>query len=106
MPEPYHPDETSLQAVLYALADPSRLRMVRELTRAREIASTQFNSIKFARGTVAHHLKYLRLAGITWTRLVGTRRMVSLRRELIDAGFPGLLDAILNTTPIDPNIPC
>ena len=99
MPEPYHPDETTLQALLYALADPSRLRMVQELTRVPEIASTQFTSNTFARGTVAHHLKYLRWAGVTRTRLVGTRRLVSLRRELIDAGFPGLLDAILKVAP-------
>jgi hypothetical protein len=36
---------------------------------------------------------------VTATRVVGTRRLVSLRREDVDARFPGLLDSVLAATP-------
>jgi hypothetical protein len=37
----------------------------------------------------------LREAGLTHTRAEGTHRHVSLRREEVDARFPGLLGAVL-----------
>ena len=37
----------------------------------------------------------LREAGLTHTRAEGTHRYVSLRREDVDARFPGLLGAVL-----------
>ena len=46
MTELYHPANLHLSDVLYALADPSRLNLVRELTQETEIASTGFRSIK------------------------------------------------------------
>ena len=94
MNELYHPHRETLKLhqILYALADPSRLRMIMELTRTTEIASTGFQSVKAARGTIAYHLKTLRLAGITRTRFVGTKRRVSLRRRDLDGRYPELLD--------------
>jgi DNA-binding transcriptional ArsR family regulator len=79
MIELFHPANLYLSRVLYALADPSRLRLVQELTQTTEIASTGFTSVEAARGTIAHHLKVLRLAGLTWTRIEGGRRLVSLK---------------------------
>ena len=97
MNELYHPHRETfkLHQILYALADPSRLKTINELTRETEIASTGFQSVKAARGTIAYHLKTLRLAGITRTRFVGTKRMVSLRRRDLDGRYPELLDAVL-----------
>lgn len=91
-----HPrrDCLEIHQILYALADPSRLRMVRELALVGEKTSQSF-SIKAQRGTVAHHLKVLREAGMTRTRIEGNRRLVSLRRDDLDARFPGLLAAVL-----------
>jgi DNA-binding transcriptional ArsR family regulator len=103
MPDLFHPANFHLPRVLYALADPSRLRLVQELTQATEIASTSFKSVEAARGTIAHHLKVLRLAGLTWTRIEGGRRLISLRREDLEARFPGLFDAVLaGSLPLDP----
>ena len=96
MNKPYHPATIDLQHVLYALADPSRLRLVQELVKETEIASTGFSSVQAARGTIAFHLKILRLAGLTRTRIGGNRRLISLRRDQVDACFPGLLDSILS----------
>jgi DNA-binding transcriptional ArsR family regulator len=99
MIEPYHPATLYLSSILYALADPSRLSLVQELVQETEIASPCFTSVQAARGTIAFHLKILRLAGITWTRLDGRRRMISLRRNHVDVRFPGLLDAVLAGAP-------
>jgi DNA-binding transcriptional ArsR family regulator len=97
--EPSHPhrDFLNLYLVLYALADPSRLRMVRHLVSAKEIATQSF-PVKAARGTIAHHLKVLREAGVTRTRIEGNRRWVSLRQDDLEARFPGLLGAILHAS--------
>jgi len=45
--------------------------------------------------TRSHHLRILREAGVTVTRVEGTQRMVSLRRDDLESRFPGLLDAVL-----------
>jgi hypothetical protein len=37
----------------------------------------------------------LREAGITRTRVSGTQRLVSLRRDELERRFPGLLDSVL-----------
>ena len=46
------------------------------------------------KATRSHHFKVLREAGLTFTRLEGTARYVTLRRAELDARFPGLLDAV------------
>jgi DNA-binding transcriptional ArsR family regulator len=99
MSKSLHPTALDLQQVLYALADPSRQRLIQELILAKEIPSTAFQSVQAARGSIAFHLKTLRLAGLTWTRLDGSKRLVSLRREAVDDRFPGLLDAIIQCYP-------
>jgi DNA-binding transcriptional ArsR family regulator len=47
------------------------------------------------KSTLSHHFKVLREAGVTHTRTEGTYNFISLRREDLDARFPGLLDAII-----------
>jgi len=92
MPEP---DALTLGAVLDALADPLRLEIVRELEARGESACGTLVE-RVAASTRSHHLKTLRGAGVTRTRVSGTRRLVSLRRDDLDARFPGLLDAVLS----------
>jgi DNA-binding transcriptional ArsR family regulator len=48
-----------------------------------------------AKSTRSHHLRVLREAGVVRTRYDGQRKLVSLRRQELDARFPGLLDAVL-----------
>ena len=93
-----HPalDDIELTQVLFALSDPSRLAMVRQLTEgALEVALCG----EGPKSTKSHHLKLLRESGIVRNEPNGRERVVSLRRDEIEGRFPGLLDAVLASTP-------
>lgn len=96
MRQPYHPTrkEITLPSVLYALSDPLRLRIVQQLAAEGEI-SMQCCDANVAKSTLSHHFKTLREAGLINTRIEGTQRYVSLRKEDLDARFPGLLDVVI-----------
>jgi DNA-binding transcriptional ArsR family regulator len=91
-------DDLQLVAVLQALADPVRLQLVRVLAQAgSEMSCTDIqHGLPISKSTGSHHFKVLREAGITCTRVDGTRRFNSLRRADLEVRFPGLLDSILN----------
>ena len=91
-------DEIRLTEVLDALSDPIRLRVVAELAAGGECTCGQFE-LPVSDSTRSHHMRVLREAGLTSTRAVGTQRLVSLRRDDLDARFPGLLDAVLAAAP-------
>lgn len=94
----HHPNlqDISLAGVLYALGDPVRLEIVRQLADRGELpcASLDFSVPK---STLSHHFKILRDAGILSCRKEGTQHMNSLRRSELDQRFPGLLDAVLRS---------
>jgi DNA-binding transcriptional ArsR family regulator len=94
--------EIELPAVLAALADPARLATVRVLARlSGPIACAELRdqaALDFTKSTMSHHLKVLREAGVTHTRVTGVHRYVSLRRDDLDNAFPGLLDAVVGVT--------
>jgi DNA-binding transcriptional ArsR family regulator len=79
---------------LYALSDPIRLQVVAELAETGEKACGTFN-LEAPKPTLSHHFKVLREAGIIQIRTEGTQRLNSLRREDLEARFPGLLTAVL-----------
>lgn len=83
-----------LAAVLAALSDPVRVRIVRTIASQGEKTCGTFD-LGISKATRSHHFKVLREAGLTHTRTEGTHRHVSLRREDVDARFPGLLEAVL-----------
>src|SRR3954451_7647238 len=91
-----HPaaQELELAAVLHALSDPVRLRIVRCLADEGPRTCGTFD-VPVAKSTLSHHFRVLREAGVTLTEPEGTQRVVSLRRDDLDARFPGLLDAVL-----------
>lgn len=94
---PYkHPpaDDFLLERVLYALSDSIRLGIVRHL--AQRGAST-CGALDGGRpkSTMSHHFKVLREAGLVRTENNGTTHLNTLRRDDIEARFPGLLGAIL-----------
>lgn len=91
-----HPDSQSFQlsSVLYALSDPVRLEIVRQLAFEGERPCGGVD-LPVAKSTASHHFKVLREAGIIHVRQEGTQRCISLRRAELDRRFPGLVDAIL-----------
>jgi DNA-binding transcriptional ArsR family regulator len=92
-PDEPHPDELTLAAVMAALSDPIRVAIVRSLAEGERTCGTL--DLGVSKATRSHHLRVLREAGITHTRAEGTHRHGSLRRDDVDARFPGLLDAVL-----------
>ena len=90
-------DEIELVEVLEAVADPVRLEILGAIADEERACGSFPLSVNDS--TRSHHLKVLREAGITKTRVVGTQRLVSLRRDDLDARFPGLLDAVLAAAP-------
>jgi DNA-binding transcriptional ArsR family regulator len=97
-PEFLHPtaDEIELPAVLHALSDPQRLRIVRELAASEEALACGSFALDIAKSTRTHHFRVLREAGIIEQRREGTRKLSVLRRADLDARFPGLLDGVLH----------
>ena len=92
-----HPtrNEIELAAVLHALSEPVRLRIVAGLARGDERTCGSFE-LPVTKSTCTHHFKVLREAGVIRQRAEGTTRVNSLRREDLDARFPGLLGTILD----------
>jgi DNA-binding transcriptional ArsR family regulator len=88
-------DDVELVDLMHALGDPVRLEIVRALAAGGEQACGAV-PLPVSASTRSHHFKVLRDAGLTVTRVVGTQRLVTLRRDEVDGRFPGLLDAILD----------
>ncbi|MFL6055538.1 MAG: ArsR/SmtB family transcription factor [Actinoallomurus sp.] len=100
MSEVFHPlvEDLTLPKVLAALADPARLATVRTLAGVGESPCGRIQQdagLEVSKSTMSHHLRILREAGITYSRVQGARRLLTLRREDLDRRFPGLLDAVL-----------
>lgn len=94
-----HParDDLELTQVLFALSDPVRLDLVRQLASGpQEMADCLAVEPPLPKSTKSHTMKVLREAGVIRNEPRGRNRIVSLRREDLDAAFPGLLDAVLD----------
>jgi DNA-binding transcriptional ArsR family regulator len=93
-----HPalEELELGAVLHALSDPVRLRIVAKLAHSDGSDHTCGSfALPVTKSTCTHHFKVLREAGVIQQRPQGTTRLNRLRRADLDARFPGLLDCVL-----------
>ena len=83
----------TLGAVLSALADPLRRAVVAELARAPQGAERTCVSFGFpvSKASLTHHFRILREAGLIRQINRGNSRAATLRRDDLDACFPGLL---------------
>ena len=95
-----HPtrEQIELSMVLDCLSDPTRLAIVCQLAEC-ECADTEmrcgdFNALS-GKSNLTYHFAKLRESGLMQTRIAGTARLMRLRREDLDARFPGLLDAVI-----------
>jgi DNA-binding transcriptional ArsR family regulator len=89
-------EDIDLGAVLHALSDPIRLQIVAALATRADACPTGSFDVPVSKSTCTHHFRVLREAGVVRQRPEGTTRLNTLRRDDLDARFPGLLDAILD----------
>ena len=91
-----HPplDEVTAADLFYALSDPVRLEIVRQLGRESEASCGALDGGR-PKSSMSHHFRVLREAGLVRTRNQGVVHMNALRREELEQRFPGLLDAVL-----------
>jgi DNA-binding transcriptional ArsR family regulator len=90
--------DLELPTVLFALSDPARLELVKELAThgPLTVAQCQATGPDVPKSTFSHHLKTLREAGLIRNEPAGRQRTITLRRSEIEERFPGLLDAVLS----------
>ena len=95
----HHPerDEIELPGVLHALSDPQRLEIVRRLARSEEPCACGSIKLGLSKSTMTHHFRVLRESGVIRQKREGTTKLTELRREDLDARFPGLVDAVLSS---------
>lgn len=93
----HHPsvEDIQLTSVFYALSDPVRLHIVKTLEGGEERSCGEFG-LEQAKSTLSHHFKVLRESGLVRTRIEGTQRFISLRRDDLEKKCPGLLKAVLS----------
>ncbi|NRQ50787.1 ArsR/SmtB family transcription factor [Aeromicrobium stalagmiti] len=93
-----HPaiEDVRLTDVLFALSDPARLEIVRELADGPlSMAECGATNPDLPKSTKSHLMKVLREAGVVRNEPDGRRRVLSLRRSELDEAFPGLLESVL-----------
>ncbi|WP_308199127.1 helix-turn-helix domain-containing protein [Saccharothrix sp. S26] len=85
-----------MQKVLQAVADPIRLSLLRQLAakEPEEIPCGVFD-LPVGKSGLSHHFAVLRMAGLLEQRDQGQQRLNRLRREEVEAAFPGLLALVL-----------
>ncbi|WP_308466878.1 ArsR/SmtB family transcription factor [Rathayibacter soli] len=107
-----HPerDELRFVDVAAAVSDPMRLVIIARLADcgpSGELACSAFE-LPISKSTQSGHFRTLREAGVIRQRVEGTRKLNRLRRDDLDARFPGLLDLAIpqgRQAAIDWNIP-
>ncbi|MEU0137285.1 helix-turn-helix transcriptional regulator [Streptomyces sp. NPDC006296] len=92
-----HParEEIRVEGVLHALADPVRLRIVRQLAAAADEQACSRFDLPVSKSTTTHHFRVLRESGVISQFYRGTAKLSCVRTEDLDALFPGLLDSVL-----------
>jgi len=111
----HHPlkSEIEIENILYALGDPIRLDIVKNLAREENSCSIKnitsalllkrsckhiCTKLSLSKSTLSHHFKILREAGVIWCEKDGTQYINRLRGDELDSLFPGLLKSILKAS--------
>ena len=99
------PEDMRLTDVLFALSDPDRLDIVRQLSGGPlDMAQCHLSDPNVPKSTKSHLMKVLREAGVIRNEPMGRGRRLSLRRDDLESRFPGLLGSVLasvGTVPAD-----
>lgn len=91
------PRDISLHGVLYALGDPTRLKIVRCLAET-EVACCNLLTRDLPKSTLTRHFRVLRENGIISQQVRGRQFLNTLRRDDLETRFPGLLAAVLSAS--------
>jgi DNA-binding transcriptional ArsR family regulator len=95
-----HPDAAaiSLAGLLFALADPVRLAIVRELLKSPAgLNCTQTTArlgVAMPKSTCSQHYRILRESGLIASERRGTELVSRVRTRLLAERFPGLLESV------------
>lgn len=94
----YHPpaEDIDLATVMSVLGDPTRLAILGGLARRESHAHkcSHFTSLA-SKSNLTYHLGKMREAGIIRVEPCGTAKLITIRREDLDARFPGFLDCVI-----------
>lgn len=96
MPTIFHPNinELSIEHILYALSDSTRLKIVTKLYKNGETPCQQFENLG-KKNNLSHHYKILRENGIIYVKSIGRQRFLSLRSKELNQKFPNLISIII-----------
>jgi DNA-binding transcriptional ArsR family regulator len=96
-----HPDAAAitLAGLLFALADPVRLAIVRELLKSPAglncTETTSRLGLAMPKSTCSQHYRILRESGLIASERRGTELVSRMRTQLLAERFPGLLESVL-----------
>ena len=96
-----HPDAAAitLAGLLFALADPVRLAIVRELLKSPAglncTEATSRLGLSMPKSTCSQHYRILRESGLVASERRGTELVSRVRAQLLAERFPGLLESVL-----------
>lgn len=96
-----HParDDLRLTNVLFALSDPERLAIVKQLAGGPlEMAQCHLSDPSMPKSTKSHLMKVLREAGVIRNEPLGRGRRLTIRHDDLEARFPGLIGSVLNAS--------
>ncbi|TGK01079.1 ArsR family transcriptional regulator [Leptospira semungkisensis] len=99
---PSHPsvEQIELTSIFEAVSDPIRRKILLRLMEVEEAMCSAF--LEYAPKTnLSYHISKLREAGLTYTRMEGTKKILTLRRTDMDKRFPGLLEAIIESSKLE-----
>ncbi len=94
-----HPARNDLRLtdVLFALSDPERLAIVRQLAGGPlDMAQCHLSDPTMPKSTKSHLMKVLREAGVIRNEPLGRGRRLSLRHDDLESRFPGLIGSVLH----------
>jgi DNA-binding transcriptional ArsR family regulator len=103
------PDEPAavaeITALLQALADPVRMAIIRGLALTGDPRACGSFELAVTKSTLSHHFRVLREAGVIDAHYEGTRKLITLRRDELEAVYPGLLDSVLKAAQVSHPLP-
>lgn len=87
-------DDVRLPDLVRALADQNRLKIVMSIADGEFHHIIDLPELEVQKSTMSHHLRTLRETGLTETYIEGRSCRIRLRRDELDARFPGFVGAL------------